>query len=127
MATAELTVSANLAGLRSQLESIPGLTAEQARLMTAELNKSIKASERAAKAAAEASKRSMQQASAAASEAAAKVGNVGDKFGTVGSSAGKLAGALSLLGPALGDSARNVADLADVGRSGRSPSRVWAR
>ena len=118
MATAELTVSANLAGLRSQLESIPGLTAEQARLMTAELNKSIKASERAAKAAAEASKRSMQQASAAASEASAKVANVGDKFGVVGSSAGKLAGALSLLGPALGDSARNVADLADVGEVG---------
>jgi hypothetical protein len=118
MASVELSVDANLSGLRSQLESIPGLTAEQARLMTAELNKSIKASERAAKAAAEASKRSMQQASAAASEASAKVGNVGDKFGVVGSSAGKLAGALSLLGPALGDSARNVADLADVGEVG---------
>jgi len=118
MASVELSVDANLSGLRSQLESIPGLTAEQARLMTAELNKSIKASERAAKAAAEASKRSMQQASAAASEASAKVASVGDKFGTVGSSAGKLAGALSLLGPALGDSARNVADLADVGEVG---------
>ena len=118
MATAELTVSANLSGLRAQLESIKGITAEQARAMAGELNKSIKASERAAKAAAEASKRSMQQASAAASEASAKVGNVGDKFGVVGSSAGKLAGALSLLGPALGDSARNVADLADVGEVG---------
>ena len=118
MATAELTVSANLSGLRAQLESIPGLTAEQARAMAAELNKSIKASERAAKAAADASKRAMQQASSAASEASAKVAGVGDKFGTVGSSAGKLAGALSLLGPALGDSARNVADLADVGEVG---------
>ena len=118
MASVELSVDANLSGLRQQLESIPGLTAEQARLMTAELNKSIKASERAAKAAADASKRSMQQASAAASEASAKVASVGDKFGTVGSSAGKLAGALSLLGPALGDSARNVADLADVGEVG---------
>lgn len=118
MATVELSVDANLSGLRAQLESIPGITAEQARLMTAELNKSIKASERAAKAAGEASKRSMQQASAAASEASAKVANVGDKFGVVGSSAGKLAGALSMLGPALGDSARNVADLADVGEVG---------
>jgi hypothetical protein len=118
MATVELSVDANLSGLRQQLESIPGLTAEQARLMTAELNKSIKASERAAKAAADASKRSMQQAATAASEASAKVANVGDKFGVVGSSAGKLAGALSLLGPALGDSARNVADLADVGEVG---------
>lgn len=118
MASVELSVDANLSGLRAQLESIPGLTAEQARLMTAELNKSIRASERAAKAAADASKRSMQQASAAASEASAKVAAVGDKFGVVGSSAGKLAGALSMLGPALGDSARNVADLADVGEVG---------
>jgi len=118
MASVELSVDANLSGLRQQLESIPGLTAEQARLMTAELNKSIKASERAAKAAGDASKRAMQQASAAASEASVKVAGVGDKFGTVGSSAGKLAGALSMLGPALGDSARNVADLADVGEVG---------
>jgi hypothetical protein len=118
MATAELTVSANLSGLRQQLESIPGLTAEQARLMTAELNKSIRASERAAKAAADASKRAMASASESAREAAADVGKVGDRFGTVGSSAGKLAGALSMLGPALGDSARNVADLADVGEVG---------
>lgn len=118
MPTAELTLAADISGLRRQLESIPGITAEQARAMAAEMNKSIKASEKAAKAAAEASKKSMQQASAAASEASAKVANVGDKFGAVGSSAGKLAGALSMLGPALGDSARNVADLADVGEVG---------
>jgi len=118
MASVELTVDANLSGLRQQLESIPGLTAEQARLMTAELNKSIRASERAAKAAADASKRAMASASESAREAAADVGKVGDRFGTVGSSAGKLAGALSMLGPALGDSARNVADLADVGEVG---------
>ena len=118
MASVELSVDANLSGLRQQLESIPGLTAEQARLMTAELNKSIRASERAAKAAADASKRAMASASESAREAAADVGKVGDRFGTVGSSAGKLAGALSMLGPALGDSARNVADLADVGEVG---------
>jgi hypothetical protein len=118
MATVELTVDANLQGLRQQLESIKGITAEQARLMTAELNKSIRASERAAKAAADASKRAMASASESAREAAADVGKVGDRFGTVGSSAGKLAGALSMLGPALGDSARNVADLADVGEVG---------
>ena len=118
MASVELSVDANLSGLRQQLESIPGMTAEQARLMTAELNKSIRASERAAKAAADASKRAMASASESAREAAADVGKVGDRFGTVGSSAGKLAGALSMLGPALGDSARNVADLADVGEVG---------
>lgn len=115
MASVELSVDANLSGLRSQLESIPGLTAEQARLMTAELNKSIKASERAAKAAAEASKRAMQQATAGAKEASAAVADTGDAFGKVGSNSAKLAGALSMVSPAFGDAARNVADFADVG------------
>jgi hypothetical protein len=115
MATVELTVDANLQGLRQQLESIPGLTAEQARLMTAELNKSIKASERAAKAAADASKRAMQQATAGAKEASAAVADTGDAFGKLGSNSAKLAGALSMVSPAFGDAARNVADFADVG------------
>lgn len=118
MATAELTVSANLSGLRQQLESIPGMTAEQARLMTAELNKSIKASERAAKAAADASKRAMESAGESAREAASDIGNVGDKFGNVGSSASKLAGGLGMLGPEFASAAQNVADLADVGEVG---------
>ena len=51
MPTAELTIAADLAGLRKQLESIPGMTAEQARNMTRELNKSFKAAEKAAAAA----------------------------------------------------------------------------
>ena len=38
MPTAELTIAADLAGLRKQLESIPGMTAEQAKNMTRELN-----------------------------------------------------------------------------------------
>lgn len=115
MATAELTVSANLQGLRQQLESIPGMTAEQARLMTAELNKSIRASEKAAKQAADASKRAMEQAAAGASRAAGAVDNLGDRFGKVGSNSAKLAGALGMVNPGLADMARNVADLADVG------------
>lgn len=118
MATVELSVDANLQGLRQQLESIPGLTAEQARLMTAELNRSIKASERAAKAAAEASKRAMESAGESAREAAEDIGNVGDKFGKVGSSAGKLGGVLEMLGPEFASAAQNVADFADVGELG---------
>lgn len=118
MATVELSVDANLAGLRAELGKIPGLTADQARLMTAELNKSIKASERAAKAAAAASTKAMEEARASAAKASASVADVGDKFGSVGSSAGKLAGALDLVTPGLGDAARTVADLADVGEVG---------
>lgn len=120
MATVELSVDANLQGLRQQLESIPGMTAEQARLMTAELNKSIKASERAAKQAADASKRAMEQARSSASGASEAVGNLGDKFGKAGSNSAKLAGALGMLNPSLADAARNVADLADVGEVGAS-------
>jgi hypothetical protein len=120
MATAELTVDANLAGLRKQLESIQGITADQAKAMAGELNKSIKASERAAKAAGAASKRAMEEARVASEAAAKSVGDVGDKFGHVGSAAGKLAGGLDLLAPGLGDVARGVADLADVGEVGAS-------
>jgi hypothetical protein len=120
MANVELSIDANLAGLRSELGKIPGLTAEQAKLMTAELNKSIKASERAAKAAGAASKRAMDEARVASEAAAKSVGDVGDKFGSVGSAAGKLAGGLDLLAPGLGDVARGVADLADVGEVGAS-------
>lgn len=115
MANVELSVDANLQGLRRQLESIPGMTAEQARLMTAELNKSIKASERAAKQAADASKRAMEQAASSAKQAGAAVSGAGEAFGKVGSSSAKLAGALGMVNPAFADMARNVADLADVG------------
>lgn len=115
MATIDLSVDANLHGLRKQLESIPGMTAEQARLMVAEMNKSIKSSEKAAKAAADASKRAMQQAGDAAKSAASEVGNIGDKFGTVGSSASKLSGVLNMVAPALGESAGAVNAFADAG------------
>ena len=115
MATVELSVDANLQGLRQQLESIPGMTAEQARLMTAELNKSIKASERAAKQAADASKKAMEQARASATSASSAINETGEAFGKAGSNSAKLAGALSMVSPAFGDAARNVADFADVG------------
>lgn len=115
MASVELSVDANLSGLRQQLESIPGLTAEQARLMTAELNKSIKASERAAKAAADASKRAMSSAAEQASEAASKVTGLNDKFGKVGQSASKLSGVLNMVGPGFGEAASQVTAFADSG------------
>jgi hypothetical protein len=120
MANVELSVEANLSGLRRQLESIPGLTAEQAKAMAAELNKSFKASEKAAKQAGDAAKKAMDSAREGADKASLAVGDMGDKFGKVGQSSGKLAGALSMVNPELGDMARNVADLADVGEVGAS-------
>ena len=115
MPTAELTIAADLSGLRKQLESIPGMTAEQARNMTRELNKSFKAAEKAAAAAAKATKASMEQAADATRKASDAGKELGNKFGDVGSGAGKMAGALDMLVPGLGSIGQGMADLADVG------------
>jgi len=121
MPNVDLTVSANIAGLRKELEKIPGITAEQARQMTAELNASFKASERAAREAAEAGRRSMEQIGTSADDAATSVDRLSanaaassQNFGVMGSSAAKVAGALDLVVPGLGNVARGAADVADV-------------
>lgn len=115
MPTAELTIAADLAGLRKQLESIPGMTAEQAKNMTRELNKSFKAAEKAAAAAGKATKASMEQAADATRKASDAGKELGDRFGDVGGGAGKMAGALDMLVPGLGSIGQGMADLADVG------------
>ena len=115
MPTAELTIAADLSGLRKQLESIPGMTREQAAAMTSELNKSFKAAERAAKKAGDATRASMQQAEEATRGAADATKSLEDRFGKVGSAASKLSGGLDLIAPGLGDVGRGLADLADVG------------
>jgi hypothetical protein len=115
MPTAELTIAADLSGLRKQLESIPGMTAEQAAAMTSELNKSFKAAERAAKKAGDATRQSMQQVEDATRGAADATKSLEDRFGKVGSAASKLSGGLDLIAPGLGDVGRGLADLADVG------------
>ena len=115
MPTAELTIAADLSGLRKQLEAIPGIGADAAKAMTAELNKSFKSAERAAKKAGEATAASMRQAQEATHAASSAGKALEDRFGNVGSSAGKLAGALDMLAPGLGSVGQGIADLADVG------------
>lgn len=110
-----LTVSADIGDLRRQLEQIPGITAEQARLMVAELDRGYKRAEKAAASAAKATKASMAQAAEATKRAADAGKGLEDSFGKVGGSAAKLAGGLDLLAPGMGDLARGLADLADVG------------
>ena len=121
MATVDLTVAADLSALRRQLAEIPGLSADAATKMSAELNKSIKSAEKASltaakasKAAAEGAKASGRAAADALDTAAASATRFGDKAGAVGSNAGKLAGILDLLVPGLGGVARGVADVADT-------------
>jgi hypothetical protein len=121
MATVDLTVAADLSALRRQLAEIPGLSADAATKMSAELNKSIKSAEKASltaakasKAAAEGAKASGRAAADALDTAAASATRFGDKAGAVGSNAGKLAGILDMLVPGLGGVARGVADVADT-------------
>lgn len=115
MPTAELTIAADLSGLRKQLESIPGIGKDAAKAMAAELNKSFKAAEKAAAAAGKATKASMEQAEKATRSAADAGKELGNRFGDAGSGAGKLAGALDMLAPGLGGIGQGIADLADVG------------
>lgn len=115
MADVNLTVSADIGDLRRQLESIPGITAEQARLMVAELDRGYKRAEKAAASAAKATRASMKQAEEATRKASEAGKELGDRFGHVGSGAGKLAGALDMLAPGLGSVGQGIADLADVG------------
>ena len=70
MATTELTITANIEGLRRELEKIGPITADQATAMTSQLNKSIKAAEKASLAAAKASKVAAEGAKASGRAAA---------------------------------------------------------
>jgi hypothetical protein len=111
----DLKVSADIGDLRRQLESIPGITAEQAKLMVAELDRGYKRAEKAAAAAAKATKASMKQTEEATRKAADASKELGDRFGDLGSGAGRLSGALDMLAPGLGSVGQAIADLADVG------------
>jgi hypothetical protein len=115
MADVNLSVSAELGDLRRQLQTIPGITADQARLMVAELDRGFRRAEQAAAAAGRATRASMEAAERATRDAANAADNLGDSIGAVGGTASKLAGGLDLLVPGLGGLAGGVADLADMG------------
>ena len=61
---------------------------------------------------------SLDRAGDEAVAAGGKFSRAGEAFGSVGGAAGKLAGGLDLLVPGLGEVARTVADMADVGEVG---------
>ena len=119
MAEVNLTVTAELSQLRKELEKIPGIGADAATKMTAELNKSIRAAEKAsaaaAKAAGRAAKESADQAKAAMDTASDAADRFGDRAGKLGSNASKLAGIFDLIVPGSGEVARGIGDVADAG------------
>lgn len=106
-----LDVIARLDGFRAELAKIPDIGAKEAKALTAQLSREIKAAETAAKRAAAAAKETGDKIKNAGRE----VGDFGDAAGKAGSNAAKLAGALDLAVPGAGELARGLADLADVG------------
>ena len=113
MADVNLTVSADLAKLRAQLEQIGPITKDQAASMVKELERAYVRAEVAAKKTAETTRKAMADTTAATKRAVDANKELEDRFGKVGSSAGKVAGVLDLLAPGLGDAARGIADVAD--------------
>lgn len=114
MADVNLTVSADLAKLRAQLEQIGPITKDQAASMVKELERAYVRAETAAKKTADVTKKAMAQTSQSmkAAESAAK--DLETQAGKLGSSAGKLTGVLDLLAPGLGTAAQGVADVSDT-------------
>lgn len=109
-------VVAQLEQFREDMAQIPGITAEEAKLMHKELVKAVKASEaasKAAKKAAEEAEGQLQGASRAAGEAAENTESFADRAGDAGSASGKLGQALGVLSPSMGEVGSTIADLAD--------------
>lgn len=106
--TIPLEITAELSGLREQLAMLPKDMQKEALAMVAQLDKSVRASTKAVQAQAKAQAKAMQPAVAATKDLA-------DGFGVVGRDSAKLAGTLSLMGGPLGEMARTMNDLADVG------------
>ena len=103
-----IEITAELSGLREQLAMLPKDMQKEALAMVAQLDKSVRASTKAVQAQAKAQAKAMQPAVAATKDLA-------DGFGVVGRDSAKLAGTLSLMGGPLGEMARTMNDLADVG------------
>ncbi len=98
-----IDIVARLDQFRAEMEKLPDITSAQAKAMSAQLSKEIKAAEAAAK-----------RAAAAGKDARGAFDRMGEASGKAGSGAAKLAGALDMVAPGAGGAARGVADLADV-------------
>lgn len=115
-----LTFRAELADLRKQLATIPGITEGEAKRMAIALEKGLKKAESAAKDAA-AQTRALGDAAKRAKEAEDAAGRAAEHLaggvGRVGAGVARLSGALDLVVPGLGEMAQTGADLADVAES----------
>lgn len=109
---AGIDIVARLDKFRTDMEQIPEIGATQARALTRQLSKEIKAAEAAAK-----------KAGAAGRATKKDFDGMGDAAGKAGSNAAKLAGILDRLAPGLGQVAmvgNDVGDALEVGAGGMS-------
>lgn len=113
MATEEVIgigVELQLANLRKQLASIPGLTADQAKLMVAELSKAQKAAEKSAKQSIAATRKTAEDAARATQNAAADLRAAADD---AGDSASQIGAGVGLISDQAAAALQVLSDLAD--------------
>lgn len=111
--TVNLTVQADLANLRTQLASIPGITREQAVAMVRELERATNAASRSAQQAAQRSQQASQQAQQAAQNAADDAETMSERLKTAGDRTKKMTDLFAGLSPEVAAFGGMVADLGD--------------
>lgn len=123
-----LTVRADLANLQQQLQSVQGMTAEEARRMVAAVNQSIRAAERASRESAAAARRALQETQRAAETAESAGQQMADSFGRASNHAQKFGGVVGMISPELGavlgvvdelaGSLEDMGDITDISAAG---------
>ena len=112
-----IDIIARLDKFKAELAKIPDIGGKEARALTAQLSKEIRAAERAAQQAgkaAQAAKGEVRDFGAVAAVAARESASLADHAGRAGSDLGKLSGAAGLVSSDLGEIVRVGADVADV-------------
>lgn len=98
-----IEITARLDKFRTEMAKIPDIGGKEAKALTAQLSKEIKAATKAA-----------EDAARSAKGGKAGFAALGDAAGKAGSNTMKLAGAASMVTPALGEMTRNAGDAFDV-------------
>ena len=98
-----IEITARLDKFRTEMAKIPDIGGKEAKALTAQLSKEIKAATKAA-----------EDAARSAKGGKAGFDALGDAAGKAGSNTMKLAGAASMVTPALGEMTRNAGDAFDV-------------
>ena len=121
--TIEVTMTANLKALQSQLSKIPGMTKKEAAEMTKALQRELKQTQAAAKKTAQVNKRAMKQVKVSTDAAAKSAKNLRTQSREMGGAFGALEDVVSEVSPELGGFAMAIGT---VGQAFRALSRSMA-